>query len=632
MEEILSRLRQGDSFTVMCHAGTGKTHAALHALRALRHAEPEVRALFVEYNRELKEDARKRAEELSLQEFVEVTNYDGVVVKYYDPTAPDLDFGIALRRVLREDTRPLAPLRFDVLVVDEAQDMTEDYFRLLQKVLGDNEVVSARVVLVGDPRQTIYQWRGASSDFLTLAAARWSAFSSAPPVSLDVSRRFGSRIASFVNTVCSRALGYLWSSDVRALTEGGRVRVFRVASDADLGRLVEAYSRSVETFGTVGCLAHSTRESHTLLWRMLETAHAGGTPRVSEGASRPGVPCLSTLHTSKGREFDSVYLFLTPSSGWLARGDLVLQEDKLTLLYVGLTRAREELVVVEELERPVLRDHDVAVELVVAKETVPESVEHVSYPTRRGDLELTRLATDQKMELLQLLSVSPGPSTKCRSLELDALWPLLAVKMRSEFAKTHTVEKLRPLFDWLPRRHLGPLPYQLLFESSSGMRHRLLAEHQRTLSALPQDAHLWNWDEWLAVAGLHPALHCGHVAPPEVTQEERHLAQELYGRFFRVAAVHRAEPRRYRYDLTPGFALYSTDELLTRSGSELHVIVFEPASSPRLLDLFAALLVACTWGVELVSVHYLQSGSRYDVRVAEGAIARVETLLGRRRR
>ncbi|MGC3308149.1 UvrD-helicase domain-containing protein, partial [Pseudomonas aeruginosa] len=52
--------------------------------------------------------------------------------------------------------------RVDHLIVDEAQDMNGIQIALLKILAGDR----AKVMLVGDEDQAIYDWRGAEPDYL----------------------------------------------------------------------------------------------------------------------------------------------------------------------------------------------------------------------------------------------------------------------------------------------------------------------------------------------------------------------------------------------------------------------------------------------------------------------------------
>lgn len=78
-----------------------------------------------------------------------------------DTSTIDFDDMLYLPYVL--DLRPVA---FDLVLVDEAQDLNLLQHSLVSKLV----TKSGKVVIVGDDRQAIYQWRGR----LTVALTRWS--------------------------------------------------------------------------------------------------------------------------------------------------------------------------------------------------------------------------------------------------------------------------------------------------------------------------------------------------------------------------------------------------------------------------------------------------------------------------
>ncbi len=83
--------------------------------------------------------------------------------------------------------------RMDVILVDEYQDTNEIQHLLLCFVAGDR----ARVTVVGDPDQTIYEFRGAQPEFIL---SRFSAeFDRPREQTLTVSFRYGHRVALLAN-------------------------------------------------------------------------------------------------------------------------------------------------------------------------------------------------------------------------------------------------------------------------------------------------------------------------------------------------------------------------------------------------------------------------------------------------
>lgn len=106
------------------------------------------------YNAELKNDTRQRAKALGLSDVLEVHSFHAFALKFYGVRTDD-----GIDRVLREDSRPIKPLAFDCLVLDEAQDIRAMFYRLVCKLMRDNArgKEAAQMILLGDERQAIYQ-------------------------------------------------------------------------------------------------------------------------------------------------------------------------------------------------------------------------------------------------------------------------------------------------------------------------------------------------------------------------------------------------------------------------------------------------------------------------------------------
>jgi hypothetical protein len=149
-----------DRVNVVCEAvaGSGKTTTVLHCARDV----PDLTFLVLTYNARLKLTTRQRARELGLSN-VETHSFHACAARYYLPGCRDDE---ALRRLVEEDAPPRSALRFDCLVVDEAQDMTPLLHRFVLKVLRDaGNVSSTQMLVLGDSRQSIYQFRDADPRF-----------------------------------------------------------------------------------------------------------------------------------------------------------------------------------------------------------------------------------------------------------------------------------------------------------------------------------------------------------------------------------------------------------------------------------------------------------------------------------
>ncbi|TVP56228.1 MAG: ATP-dependent helicase [Halomonadaceae bacterium] len=83
--------------------------------------------------------------------------------------------------------------KMDMVLVDEYQDSNEIQHLLIRAVAGDR----ARVTVVGDPDQTIYEFRGARPDFILSRFAR--EFPGAVALNLSYTFRYGHRVALLAN-------------------------------------------------------------------------------------------------------------------------------------------------------------------------------------------------------------------------------------------------------------------------------------------------------------------------------------------------------------------------------------------------------------------------------------------------
>jgi DNA helicase-2/ATP-dependent DNA helicase PcrA len=295
--------------------------------------------------------------------------------------------------------RSWSPDQTDLVCVDEAQDMGLAQLRLAARV----RRAGGRIVVVGDPRQAIYSWRGAAPGALDLVADRLAA----TRLSLTVSFRCAAAVVAEARKivpdiehapgaqdgivrssteaemivaarpgdfVLSRTNGALASVCLSLIRSGIPARI--VGSDVGTGliRLVRRLARGGGSSGD------EVADLLTRLnaWREREVRRAVAVRRperaelVSDQAAlvvalsvdvtsvaaiietiedvfaddgRPRVMC-STIHRAKGLEADRVWILAQTLDS--VTGRTALQElEEANLRYVAITRARRELVWVQ---------------------------------------------------------------------------------------------------------------------------------------------------------------------------------------------------------------------------------------------------------------------------------------------
>ena len=143
-------------------AGSGKTTCILHIARKYSN----LKILLITYNAKLKVETREKVRELNILNLKDnVHTYHSFCVKNYSEKCKE-DKGIL--KVLENNTRPKYSYNYDLIILDEAQDISETYFKLVNKIYNDN-MQSAKICILGDMYQSIYSFNGADPRYIKYA-------------------------------------------------------------------------------------------------------------------------------------------------------------------------------------------------------------------------------------------------------------------------------------------------------------------------------------------------------------------------------------------------------------------------------------------------------------------------------
>lgn len=191
--EQLNVIKLAKSNNVICDsvAGSGKTTTILGI--AMEYTNSKI--CMLTYNARLKFETRERVDKLNLNN-IEVNSYHSFCCRhYYSNISTDKKIQI----LLEDDTKPNYPLNYNILIIDEAQDMTQLYYNLICKIVYDNER-PLRIIIIGDIHQSIYSFNGADERYLLFANTLMQ-FNKCPWVNtnLSISYRTTKPIADFIN-------------------------------------------------------------------------------------------------------------------------------------------------------------------------------------------------------------------------------------------------------------------------------------------------------------------------------------------------------------------------------------------------------------------------------------------------
>ena len=296
---VVAAFVEGRHVACTAVAGAGKTTTMLLCAERC----PERACLLLTYNKRLQSEVAGRAP-ASVRA---MTYHAACGAAYGKRVFTDDEMDACLRE------RPVPSLFFDALLLDEVQDTTPMFHALARWLLGDNP--RAQVVVVGDARQCINEYRGASAVYLERAEEFFT-----PPgserawarLTLRGSYRLTPATAKFVNA-------HLYNADViDGLSLAPDRKPIYVATgpswDDKAGAWIAATRRACAVFGAgnVYLLAASVRNLQKTPLGAVVRALTDVPMAVSDDEHRPspeterGKLVVTTFNQSKGSERDCV--------------------------------------------------------------------------------------------------------------------------------------------------------------------------------------------------------------------------------------------------------------------------------------------------------------------------------------
>lgn len=276
-----------------------------------------------------------------------------------------LENDLSLREVYRG--------RFRHLLVDEYQDLNEAQYRLFRLLAGPG----AEIMVIGDPDQAIYGFRGASPAYFARFRQDWP---EAEAIHFAKTYRLPEPVLQAVRHLRT---GGATSAPMLTRQSGNRPLLLLEAANPE----AEAKAVAKEINKLVGGLHHLALEDEGLRHQdpadkasfkdiaVLYRLHALG-PEVERILQEAGIPCqqpregvgpewdgldlaaervkLLSLHAAKGLEFPYVFIIgceegLIP---WEPPGEMAVDpEEERRLFYVGLTRASRQVCLSRARER-----------------------------------------------------------------------------------------------------------------------------------------------------------------------------------------------------------------------------------------------------------------------------------------
>ena len=346
---ILSHIKNGKNVVVDSCAGTGKTTLILSVAKALS----DKQLLQMTYNSMLRCEVKDRVKRSEIKN-MKVHTFHSLAVKYYLPTS-FTDTGI--RYILLKNLPPMVSIpKFDVFILDEAQDMTLIYFQFMVKVARDAGS-PLQLLILGDYMQGLYEFKGADIRFLTLADTIWANFpflrtQEFERCTMKMSYRITRPMCDFVNQVM------LGKDRMEACKDGEPVTYIRNTRQnmerTVAGEIIKLFEEGYQP-SDIFVLGPSVKGVNSNVRQLENILSERGIPchvpmlendKIDERVINKKV-VFSTFHCVKGRERKVVFILGFDNNYFRCYARTLPKDICPNTLYVAATRGTERLYVLE---------------------------------------------------------------------------------------------------------------------------------------------------------------------------------------------------------------------------------------------------------------------------------------------
>lgn len=333
-------------------AGTGKTTTVLGCASK----QPDKQILQLTYNKALRKDVQDNAVKYNINN-IQIHTFHSLAKKYY------LRSGYTdkeIRKTLHTNESVLGSISpFDLLVIDEVQDMTPLYYQLVVKFITDYGK-PIQMLILGDKKQSLYDFKGSDERFLTKAVSIWKhmPFLTAPfrRAEMHISYRITKPMADFVNNTL------LGENRMKAIRDGSPVD-YVCHTWYNIKNIIQYEIHTALTNGyhpgDIFILAASIKgknkaisDIENLLVNEMNVPcyiPAQESDQIDDRVANKKV-VFSTFHSVKGRGRKLVFLIGCDNSYFIFYNRVSDKNTCPNTIYVGATRGSERIYMFEEYD------------------------------------------------------------------------------------------------------------------------------------------------------------------------------------------------------------------------------------------------------------------------------------------
>lgn len=347
--KIGDSIERGNNLIIDAVAGSGKTTTIFYLAKRF----PQLRILTLLYNRRLCIESRKKLSELS--------NIDIYTIHAFSQRAYQISChtDAGLLSIIQSDIKPVMSVSYDLLIVDEAQDLTRITASLLNKLIVDYN--PSQLIMMGDHRQAIYHHLQSDYRYLTEADTLYKMKGTWDKLKLSITYRCPSGIVDFINNCVLKNNIFKSYHQVGGGVIYIRGNMFPGYKSHDLynfalGKQVFSLIKKYPP-DQIAILAPSLRSSNNPVSYLINYLSTYTNYKIYKPSSddedlkdeslHEGKIIASTIHQFKGRERKVIILSGFDKSYFEYYGREYNSSVCPNIIYVALTRAIEKLILLE---------------------------------------------------------------------------------------------------------------------------------------------------------------------------------------------------------------------------------------------------------------------------------------------
>jgi hypothetical protein len=349
-DEQIDIINSNKDLTVFGNAGVGKTSTIINI--ALKY--PNHNIVQVTYNTMLKNEVIEKVKKLNIKNMV-VYSYHSLCYNLYDNS----DFTDEhIKKILLNDTPLKKPFehKLHLLIIDETQDQTLDYYYLICKFLRNINQKDVRIILFGDVKQCIYGFKNASSKFLLLAPRIWG--KDFEIKKLSTSFRLTNQVSFFIN-MCMYRKKITDDDLIKTIKNNDKVKYYitnpyKIASKLgnEILKLLKNGYKEEDIFILVPSVKTNNAPFKKLENYLVKKKLKCFTPTSDNSVLTNEIInekiVITTFHQAKGRERKIVIIYNFDMSFFTFFDKTNNIHKCPNILYVACSRAIDKLIVIQD--------------------------------------------------------------------------------------------------------------------------------------------------------------------------------------------------------------------------------------------------------------------------------------------